>query len=516
HITRQQFNMSILVRHKPVLKPVLEPFCLCRLSGRNGGQFTSEGAVFAETKLVCRVDQISNITAADFVRISELASALSQAKLGTLSMYGDISGPIDLVHGDESSIQGEAVALRLTKNVDAEAAYFLTRTGFVAALCDQEFMLCTRVIWIAEDFLPFSTKSCVYAPWSSAVHQKRLDDTFDSPRRLVRDQSYQLTPIDIRPWYLMIPGDESSGIFVSWKEAAVKNLIFCLPTEIRASDTGRQVVLKGARSAFADVDLSTPQPQLFNVATDAVRWVYDQPRDTETKFHLLNNHLALYWPENAKWPMGLAGVLDHALASAREAFAFHLQDDSKEAIKSLGDLRKALQEEVARSQIATRDLLSALWRDAAIAGAAFAFRSATTNSSAVIAASLGAATLLFASLLTTLLSNWRFDVLAKQVRVQWRQRLYAFMSDKQWVELVTRPISRARWVYRASVVPVVAVYAVLIGALLWLVYPAQVTAVTDFIPALLSEAWRSIGCLWDWMTPAPTLSSSSTPVVPPP
>ncbi|TWF41819.1 putative ATP-binding cassette transporter [Neorhizobium alkalisoli] len=31
--------MSILVRHKPILKPVLEPFCLCRLSGRNGGQF---------------------------------------------------------------------------------------------------------------------------------------------------------------------------------------------------------------------------------------------------------------------------------------------------------------------------------------------------------------------------------------------------------------------------------------------------------------------------------------------
>lgn len=25
---------------KPVLKPVLEPFCLCRLSGRNGGQFS--------------------------------------------------------------------------------------------------------------------------------------------------------------------------------------------------------------------------------------------------------------------------------------------------------------------------------------------------------------------------------------------------------------------------------------------------------------------------------------------
>ena len=37
NITRQQFDVSILVRHKPVL----EPFCLCRLSGQNGGQFTS-------------------------------------------------------------------------------------------------------------------------------------------------------------------------------------------------------------------------------------------------------------------------------------------------------------------------------------------------------------------------------------------------------------------------------------------------------------------------------------------
>jgi hypothetical protein len=39
-ITCQQFNVSILVRHKPIPKLVLEPFCLCRLSGRNGGQFT--------------------------------------------------------------------------------------------------------------------------------------------------------------------------------------------------------------------------------------------------------------------------------------------------------------------------------------------------------------------------------------------------------------------------------------------------------------------------------------------
>ncbi|RYY26348.1 MAG: hypothetical protein EOP62_10950 [Sphingomonadales bacterium] len=429
----------------------------------------SEGATFAETTSVCRVDQISKIAATDFKRISELASALARAKRGKLAVFGNISGEVDLAKGDVSSIEGEAVAVRLTKNGKAESAYFVTRRGFETALSDAEFMCGARKIWIAEDFLPFSTRSCVYSPWGIAVEHQHLDDTFDSPRRLVRDQSYLLAPTDIRPWYLMTPGNRTCGVFAAWKEAAVTNLIFCLPSEIRASGEAGQVVLRGARSAFADVDLSKPKFQLFDVVTDAVRWVYDQRRDTETKFHLLNNHLALYWPGKAKWPMGLASVLDHALASAREAFAFHLQDDSKEAIKSLGDLRKALQEEVARSQTATRDLLSALWRDAAIAGAAFALRSATTNPSAVNIASLGAAVLLFASLLTTVLSNWRFDVLAKQVRAQWRQRLYAFMSEEQWTELVTRPVSRARWVYRVSIVPVFAVYALLIGALLWVV-----------------------------------------------
>ncbi|MDG2520570.1 hypothetical protein P7B02_03365 [Caulobacter segnis] len=445
----------------------------------------SKGAVFAETASVCRVDQISNISAADFERISELASVLAQTDRGKLAMFGSISGEVELANGDVSSIEGEAVSVRLTKKVEAETAYFITRRGFETALSDADFMRDARKIWIAEDFLPFSTRSCLYSPWGSAVEHKHLDDIFDSPQRLVRDQSYRSAPADIRPWYLMIPGDATSSIFAAWKEAAVRNLIFCLPTEIRASNGTRQVVLKGARSAFADVDLGMPQSQLFDVVTDAVRWVYDQQRDTETKFHLLNNHLALYWPEKAKWPMGLAGVLDHALASAREAFAFHLLDDSKEAIKSLGDLRKALQEEVARSHTATRDLLSALWRDAAIAGAAFALRSATTNSFTVNIASLGAAALLFASLLTTVLSNWRFDVLAKQVRAQWRQRLYAFMSEKQWMDLVTRPVSRARWVYRVSVVPVLAVYIVLISALLWVVYPAEVMAIARPVLALL-------------------------------
>lgn len=444
-------------------------------------------AAFSESVSVCRVDQISGFTVGDFNIISQLSLTLAQANLGTLALFGEISGEVDLVNEDISKIMGETASVRLTKTVESDAAYFVTRTGFEAALSNADFMISARKIWIAEDFLPFATRLCVYSPWGITVDQKRLEDSFDSPRRLVRDQSYHFVPSNVQAWYLILPGDEKSGIFAVWKRHAVKNLVFCLPTEVRASNTTPQVVLSGARSAFADVDLSQPQLQLFDSVMEAVRWVYDQRRDTETKFYLLNNHLALYWPENAKWPVGLEGVLEHALASAREAFAFHLQDDSKEAIKSLGDLRKALQDEVARSQTATRDLLSALWRDAAIAGAVFALRSATTNSPAVNLVTLSAAILLFVSLLTTVASNWRFDVLAKKMRGQWRKRLYAFMSDDQWADLVTRPISRARWVYQISIIPVLAVYFVLIVILLWVAYPAKMQVTHEVLLKFLQK-----------------------------
>lgn len=37
HISREKFKVSILVGHKLIPKPVLEPFCLCQHSGRDGG-----------------------------------------------------------------------------------------------------------------------------------------------------------------------------------------------------------------------------------------------------------------------------------------------------------------------------------------------------------------------------------------------------------------------------------------------------------------------------------------------
>lgn len=460
-----------------------------------------DGAAFAETVTTCRVDQLPALSEEDLKLISQLASKLSRSNLGSLEVFGEISGLVNLNQEPVLKIEGEPVTVRLVKIVEHGNAYFVTLSGFEGSLKDSQFMSEAKRISIADNFSLFATQMCIYAPWGTTTGITASLAAFDSPRRLVRDQTQQLTPDDIAPWYLTHSAAETSPIFSAWKEQASRKLAFSIPTEIRTTDDGFQVILKGARSAFAGVDTSQPLSSAFGQLMEAIRWVYDQRRDTETKFHLLNNHLALYWPDDAKWPVGLAEVLEHALASAREAFAFHLQEDSKEAIKSLGDLRKALQDEVARSQVATRDLLSALWRDAAIAGAAFALRSATANVAVVNLIATSAAILLSISLVTTLLSNWRFDVLAKAVREQWRTRLYAFMSATQWSTLVLEPISKARWVYRLSIVPVSTVYIALILALLWMPFPARIEALGTYVWELTCELSKP---LFDLMQIPPT------------
>ena len=61
--------------------------------------------------------------------------------------------------------------------------------------------------------------------------------------------------------------------------------------------------------------------------------------------------------------MGLTSVLGEAFVSAREAYGFHVEGETKQALKALGELRKNILEDVTKAQGATRDLISSLWRD---------------------------------------------------------------------------------------------------------------------------------------------------------
>ncbi|QIJ76961.1 hypothetical protein GU700_21695 [Methylobacterium sp. NI91] len=196
----------------------------------------------------------------------------------------------------------------------------------------------------------------------------------------------------------------------------------------------------------------------------------------------MNNHLSLVWRDGHRWPEGLPSVLGEALISAREAYAFHVESETKEALKALGELRKNILEDVTKAQGATRDLISSLWRDFAIAGVVLAFRSPVAQSMTGGMGNLryvapATALMLVLSLVVTVISNFVFAVLANWGREDWRKKLYPFVSTKEWKRLVKTPIARTRWVYRFTL-PVVALFY---GVAVWYLY-----TITD--PTVVTEA----------------------------
>ncbi|MEQ4312557.1 hypothetical protein ABNM01_06615, partial [Pseudomonas syringae] len=191
----------------------------------------------------------------------------------------------------------------------------------------------------------------------------------------------------------------------------------------------------------------------------------------------------------------------NCLAGAKEAFAFHLQDQSKEAIKSLGELRKGLQEEVNKTQLATRDLISSIWRDFAVAGLILALKAPVSPvvvmESAMKVLYFGVSILLSISLVVGTISVWRFNYLADVSRKDWRNKLYNFMSDEDWRKMVERPILSGRFVYWVSWLICFVLYSFFIRYFLSLVIPDFIVDHIDspllWVLNSLKKAWCVFG-----------------------
>ncbi|GAB6842676.1 hypothetical protein HNR00_003253 [Methylorubrum rhodinum] len=98
---------------------------------------------------------------------------------------------------------------------------------------------------------------------------------------------------------------------------------------------------------------------------------------------------------------------------------------------------------------------------------------------------LATAFLLAISLGVTVFANARFNRLADEARAEWRMKLYAFISNTEWVRLVERPIRRGRAVYRLALPVVATLYVAAAVYLVAVAEPGWVSAARD--------AWATAG-----------------------
>lgn len=404
-------------------------------------------------------------------RTRAFAAQFQSTGIGKLELFAEIAGPLDLDSVSAEDVHDDLITLRLTKiDIPNEWCYFLTEKAFAASIANETFNTVPRAIWVASEFQPFATGAWTISPWNGSRNHIPPAERFELPRKLVRDQTHEMTAARVDPWLVRGEIPEESSVFDSWRSVATGQLAYMLPSEVRTDSAKKWVIFKGPKATSADtVDAGWQSEQAFDALSNAVAWVYAKANEAETKFQFLNSHLALNWPAGRCWPSGVADVLPVSLASARDSFSFHLQDVAKESLKTLGDLRKGLQEEVAKTQSATRDLVSSLWRDLGIAGIVLALKlpsSAQMSQNVLDWIIVATAIVLPLSLCITGGTNWRFNRLADAARSEWKPKLYGFVASSEWQRIVERPIHHGRRVYYWTLLFVALLYVTASGFLL--------------------------------------------------
>lgn len=436
------------------------------------------GAEFGENHEVLRIVDTSCSSGAVLDCIRSLDQKLKAANLGKCVLSGNIGGDYDIQQVTLDELHNESINFVVKKVFSDGLFYFFCPEGLQKALEDTSFISSARAVWVSGEFSAFASWTTWYLPWSGSKPFEIGEWAgYRDPRRLVRDLSGRsLVPSDISPWLLRHPeAPDSSPILNTWRTVAARQLSYALPNEVISTDTGLAIVVKGQRPRTIPLNHCTGNEwtSLFEALHETASWVYKVHQESDSKHTLLNYHLATEWPDGRPWPDN--EPLQRILGNAGEAYRLHLQESSKELLKSLTELKKSLHDEVVRVSQGTCTLVTNLWRDFAIAAGVVALRFVTTtntlSSVGLKLLSLATSVFILVSLFITMYSNRRFQNITERSREDWRKRLYGFIEETDFKELVDKPIVEGQKVYRRVAWLTGVIYVLIVLVLLNMAFP---------------------------------------------
>lgn len=324
---------------------------------------------------------------------------------------------------------------------DHGAARVVTNAALAAWLSDERAFSHWEVARLVH---PIRTLGAVFAPWGQA--QVFVPSTpLKPPRELVKESGpIRRVPADIRPWLLdpaNVPDLENATVGV-WANAAATFLIRALSNEIDEATGGLR--FRGPPR----VRLSAPDGEVlavlesngFEALQSAARWAFDNVRDAEVKQSLLAMEIARAAVGRDRPSEAFRDVIDGAFESAKIAYQLSLADISRDSLKALSELRKAIGEEVGKVSDTTRQIVtSAVGSVAVSAGMVAARITANVNEGLLLAVSLVA----FGYVCVTAYSGYQYLEIQKELRSNWRNRLYNFIADSEYQKMVQQPMSKA-------------------------------------------------------------------------
>lgn len=299
----------------------------------------------------------------------------------------------------------------------------------------------------------FDTLAVRFAPWGDT--QEFVPETLNvDPRSMVKEiGALRKVPGDLSTAMLR-PGqqiDLANSSTIAWANYAAYSLAISLCNEFEQPNT---LMYKGppiARYNASDRVGSAIGHKGFEALQDCARWVFSLAREAETRHILLTAELSRFRPTSDEASDLLSLAASPALEGAKIAHELGLNKISSESLKALSDLRKAVSDEAAKLSDSTRQLAGA------VTGALYggigliAARLTMAESNAIVAgAVLLIGAVLFTYVAVTVASGQQFVALQRDLREQWRDRLYRFLPEPEYKKLVTQPAEKAEAAFQKS------------------------------------------------------------------
>ncbi|MFT9450275.1 hypothetical protein [Gluconobacter japonicus] len=341
--------------------------------------------------------------------------------------------PRDMLAGSGKGVRLTATRPTLPDGIEA----VLTRAGLAALL---ERGPVSSVVWVEGLDSVIDTVTVRYAPWGTTDLFTPGPD-LPNPVRTVRVLGADGPGTYLGRWLLRsLETDVTSPAFKPWRSRAASRLLSALAQEIEPD--GRLLVRGPPPTRFSLGDDEDISADSFAATQAAVSWVYENDRELENKHGLLAAEIA----RTSLCDGGLAALaatLRLALEGARIAYNFGVTQQSKDTLKALSDLRKAVTDDAAKLSETTRSLATA------IVGAVFgniglivARLTLPTNGVFVGPAAMLLGIVLAIYVGSIICSGGLYISIQRDLRRDWRWRLYRFLGDDEYQRMVEHPATR--------------------------------------------------------------------------
>lgn len=299
-------------------------------------------------------------------------------------------------------------------------------------------------VWVRRLAMPFETLSHAFGPWGDG-ERKTPVETCGDPRKFTRALvDYPAADADLCRWLLVDPeasAPPESPAWSAWRTRCAIALARTLANEI---DGDARLVFRGPPvSRFSLERAEEVDAAGLSALQRAARWTWLNTHEVEQRQALVAAEVARASGRSGDLA-ALAEVAAPALEGARIAYAFGLQQQSRETLKALSDLRKAVLDETAKLTDINRNLATAVG-GAVIAGVGLLVARLTLPTNGVF---VGGAALLLGMVVVlhvgaTTVSGALFVRLQQRLRREWKGRLYAFLTKDDYEALVEAPVRGA-------------------------------------------------------------------------